>query len=304
MIVGPVVSFPVGLPWGVSAWLQFHRWLIPRGAFQGGACRRFIPWNARFIPWNFKHQVLRNLLLIRSPEAFFAVSCRAGPQWHHGLVAWRPQLKTLQTTYFILSSIISEGFGRRHATTIDLHHCLLHSKFAISRFLSHIFCVVFSQSYPAIYCKPPALPEMLSVMATSHCKLTNSSFPLSVFHLATEDTRPTWPWTFWLDLSLSWFCWTILAGFHWQLTCSQKNLSKDGLLLYIPDWWTFVDQVWTALELVLFLGTLQGFLQCWSASMRSGWKSQHLMASKSCSNNTPSTILTFSYIFIFLSWDV
>ncbi|CAK9100501.1 Caffeoylshikimate esterase, partial [Durusdinium trenchii] len=26
---------------------------------------------------------------------------------------------------------------------------------------------------------------------------------------------------------------------------------SDGLLLYIPDWWVFVDQVWTALELVL-----------------------------------------------------
>ena len=46
--------------------------------------------HARFIPWNFKHQVLRNLLLMRSPEAFFAVSRRAGPQRHHGLVAWRP----------------------------------------------------------------------------------------------------------------------------------------------------------------------------------------------------------------------
>ena len=166
--------------------------------------------------------MLRNLLLIRSPEAFFAVSCRAGPQWHHGLVAWRPQLKTLQTTYFILSSIISEGFGRRHATTIDLHHCLLHSKFAISRFLSHIFCVVFSQSYPAIYCKPPALPEMLSVMATLHCKLTNSSFFPQCFPPCNWRI-PDLPGHGRSDWTLAWFCWTIFAGFHWQLTDAVKK---------------------------------------------------------------------------------
>jgi hypothetical protein len=28
--------------------------------------------------------------------------------------------------------------------------------------------------------------------------------------------------------------------------------------LYIPDWWVFVDQVWTALELVLRLGPAMG----------------------------------------------
>eukprot|EP00434_Breviolum_minutum_P003858 symbB.v1.2.003393.t1/scaffold190.1/size276550/18 len=33
---------------------------------------------------------------------------------------------------------------------------------------------------------------------------------------------------------------------------------SDGLLLYIPDWWVFVDQVWTALELVLPMECIVG----------------------------------------------
>lgn len=38
----------------------------------------------------------------------------------------------------------------------------------------------------------------------------------------------------------------VSGAHHW--TC------QDGLLLYIPNWWVFVDQVWTALELVLWPG--------------------------------------------------
>ena len=107
--------------------------------------------------------------------------------------------------------------------------------------------------------------------------------------------------TFWLDLSLSWFCWTILAGFHWQffLAVFQKKPVKGWAAALHPR---LVDLCRSSLDRpgagFVSWFRLQWFLQCWSASMRSGWTSQHLMAQQNLVattllNNDPNIFIYF-----------